>query len=68
MEAKFITVTVLGLGNLKAIAIDNIASMEPYIINCTRIVLKEIKDGNNVEVLCTESFEMIGTKINSLMR
>ena len=60
-KVKFITVRT-ALGD-KTIAVDNIASVEAFGMGGSRIVLKEIKDGNSVEVICTSSV----TTINNIL-
>ncbi len=64
----FITVNLFGTTNSpKAIAIDGISSMEPYLISYCRIVLKEVKKGENVEVLSSESYNSVANRINEII-
>ncbi len=58
MAVKFIVVTT-GISLKKTIAVDNIASVEPFAINGSKLTLKEVKGGNNVEITCIESFRLI---------
>ena len=47
-EKKFITINTIMAGNV-VIAIDNIASVKEYMGGSV-IVLKEVKNGDNIEV------------------
>jgi hypothetical protein len=58
-KVKFITVE-MGGAFPKTIAIDNIASVEPYGMNKTaQITLKEVKDGNNVILFTTANYDFV---------
>ena len=58
-KVKFITVE-MGLASPKTIAIDNIASVEPYgMTRSAQITLKEVKDGNNVVLITTTKYDFV---------
>jgi len=62
-EPKFL---ILNEGMIRrTIALDNIASATPEGM-CTRIVLKEMKDGNNVNFLASESYQNVEAAISRL--
>jgi hypothetical protein len=62
-EPKFLIVTE---GRLKrTIALGNIASAQAAG-RCTRIVLKEVKDGKNVEFICNEGYNWVQAAIQRL--
>jgi len=61
-EKKFITVNT-PISGVVVIAIDNIASVKSWMGSGSIITLKEVKDGNNVEVTCSWS---VGNVINAM--
>ncbi len=65
---EFIYVSILGSKEhlQKAIAVDNIASYEPYETHHTRLVLKEVVNGSNVEVFCVEHYGMFEIKLSAV--
>jgi len=67
-EPKFLYVSILGDKDhkQKAVAVDNIASYEPYEDGHTRLVLKEVVNGSNVEVLCVEHYGAFEVKLSSI--
>lgn len=64
MANQFITIRTLHNGLGKIISLDNIFSVEPYQLNYTRIVLKEMKGGENVEVLCSDHSDKIAALLH----
>ena len=58
MAVKFIVVTT-GFSLKKTISVDNIASVEHFGLTGSKITLKEVKNGNNVEITCLESVNVI---------
>ena len=63
MKAGFIEVkTIFGI---YAINVSNIASVKPFMGGST-IVLKEIKDGANVEINTTANYESVMRAIDSV--
>ena len=63
-NTKFITINTL-TGN-RMINLDAISSIES-LLGGTKIILKEVKDGNNVELISSSNFRQITGLIASLM-
>lgn len=63
-EKKFITVDTAINGKV-VIAIDNIASVKSWMGGGSLITLKEVKDGNNVEITSTWSLGNVISAMNN---
>jgi hypothetical protein len=61
-EKKFITVDTAISGKV-VIAIDNIASVKSWMGSGSLIVLKEVKNGSNIEIISSWS---LGNVINAM--
>lgn len=65
MSTKFITITTAS--GSKTISLDNIYSIEPFF-NGAKIILKEVKNGNNVELLTVATYEDVINTIGKLQK
>ena len=67
METKFITVINAATNTKMAINVSEISTISSDLGSQAIIVLKQIKEGKNVEIICYNRYDDVATMINNLI-